>query len=173
MDLRLRRLVAWLLAATAAQAALTLGHFEHGACVYDDPGRTHVVAPILAAVAVVAVLAGLFARRPGPLTLWPLVVTIAVPFVAVFGAYHGGFSHVLKLASWAAGSTPAQLLETFDSPDFAVPNDVVFEVSGVATLVAGGAIAALLARLLRVTRHGRDLRRAAAAAPAPSAARGS
>ena len=40
-------------------------------------------------------------------------------------------------------------------PDFAVPNDVAFEASGVACFAAAVVVAWALVRVLRITRHGR------------------
>jgi hypothetical protein len=143
-----RRDLRWLFGATAAQAALTIGHFAHGAHVYDDPSRLHVVVPTLVCLALVAGLALVAARRPTPLALWPLAVAVAGPFVALFGLYHGAFGHGLKLALFATGTSPERLLEIFDSPDFATPNDLVFEATGLATLVASVFVTVHLGRLL-------------------------
>jgi hypothetical protein len=144
-----RRLVGWLCAAVAAEAALTIGHFAHGAHVYDDSSRYHVVLPALCALALSSALAGLYARRPSRPALWALVVVVALPFVGMFGLYHGGFGHVAKLLAYAAGASPERLEELFDSPDFAVPNDIVFEVTGVSTLVAAVVVAYFLVRVVR------------------------
>jgi hypothetical protein len=143
-----RRLVGWICAAAALQTALTIGHFAHGAHVYEDPSRYHVVAPALVAFASAIVAAAYFVMRPSRAALWVLAVVVSVPFVGVFGLFHGGFYHALKLAMYAAGMSPERLEELFDSPDFAAPNDLVFEVTGLSTLLVATGLAYLLARLL-------------------------
>jgi putative ABC transport system permease protein len=152
-----------LLAAAAVEAGITLLHFVHGARAYDDPGRLHVVVPALAALAVVAAATGLFLWRPGRLTLGALALAAAVPFVGVFGAFHGGWEHVLKLAAFAAGASREALERTFASPDYAFPDDVLFEATGVLGFAAAAFVAWLLVRLVR------EAHRAPGAGPLPGA----
>jgi|CZKU01.1.fsa_nt_gi hypothetical protein len=153
-----RRAVSWVVIAAAAETALTIAHFLYGAHIYDDPSRDHVIVPALVSLGFAAALGALFAWRPSPVTLWPFVAVVAVPFVGMFGLYHGGFGHVCKLVLFAMGTSPERLEEIFDSPDFAAPNDVAFEVSGVTTLLAALLVTYLLVRLLRTAKRARDLR---------------
>jgi hypothetical protein len=146
---RARRVVSQVCLAAAAQAGLTIAHFAHGARVYEDPSRYHVVAPALIAVALSLLVAGLYVRRPSRAVRAVLVAVVGLPFVAMFGLYHGGWSHAAKLLAFAAGLSPERLESIFDSPDFALPNDVVFELTGVATFAVGLVVALLLVRLLR------------------------
>jgi hypothetical protein len=148
-----RRLLLWLELATAGQAGLFIGHFAFGARIYDDPSRYHVVVPAIIAFAITAGLAALYASRGGWLALWLLALAVAVPFVGVFGLYHGGFSHALKLLCFYGGMAPDRVESIFDSPDFAMPNDAVFEVSGLATLLVAGMITYLLVRVVHAARR--------------------
>ena len=159
----MRHALAWLCAAVALETVLTIGHFVYGAHVYDDASRLHVVMPAVASLIVAMFFAGLYAWRNQRLTLWALVVIVAVPFIGLFGVYHGGFNHGLKLVMYAVGTPPERLEEVFDSPDFAVPNDVVFEATGVSTLLAAAVVALLLVRLVRSSRHARSSLRAPSA----------
>jgi hypothetical protein len=143
------RLVRTLCLALSIEAALTIAHFAYGAHVYDDSSRYHVVTPVLVALSLSLALAALYAWRPSRVTVWALALVAAVPFVGMFGLYHGGFNHAAKLVAYAAGTSPESLEEIFDSPDFAIPNDALFEASGLATLVASIAVAYLLVRLVR------------------------
>ncbi len=144
--------MAFLAAAVSAQAVLVIGHFLLGARIYDDPSREHVVVPTLIALVIALGLSAAYATRPSRPLRWALATVVSVPFVAVFGLYHGGFGHGLKLAFYAAGTPPERLLEIFDSPDFAMPNDAAFEITGVATLVVGLVVAWWLVRLVRLGR---------------------
>jgi hypothetical protein len=143
-----------LVVATAAEAAIVIGHFVYSARLYDDPYRAHPVTPVLVALGLVVALAAAYWRKGWSAALWLLVATVGLPFI-VIGAYHGGFSHVVKLVMYAAGTSPEQLQDIFDSPDFAVPNDFAFEASGVLCFVAAAVVSWALVRLLRVARHGR------------------
>jgi hypothetical protein len=147
-----RRNLGWLCAAVSTEAALTIGHFAYGAHVYDDSSRFHVVTPTLVALLLSLSLAGVYAWRPSRVARWALTLVVAIPFVGLLGLYHGGFNHAAKLLACAAGTSPERLEEIFDSPDFAVPNDVLFEVTGVSTFVASIAVAYLLVRLARAER---------------------
>jgi hypothetical protein len=160
-----QRILGWLGLVVALDAGLTIAHFAHGAHVYEDPSRYHVVAPALAALLASLLVGGAYARRPSRLLLWGLVSIVGVPFVGAFGLYHGGVNHVAKLLFYAAGVSPERLEEMFDSPDFAIPNDAVFELTGVLTLVTALAIAHLLARLVRAASRGAAVRMP----PAPAA----
>ncbi len=146
-----RRATLGLLLAVAVETALTIGHFAHGAGVYQDPARLHVVLPALGFLLLAGALAGLYLWRPGRWTLWPLVVEVAVVFVFVFGAYHGAFSHALKDLLYFAGTGAERLAEIFDSPDFAVPDDLVFELTGIATAIAATWVGVRLVKLVRGT----------------------
>ena len=139
-----------------------VAHFVFGARLYDDPSRNHVVFPVVVSLATVALFAALFAWRECKVARWLLALAVGLPFVGIFGVYHGGFSHVLKLLFFAAGTSPDRLLSIFDSPDFAAPNDVLFELSGVLCFVASLAVAHLLVRVLRLSVRGRGSARASA-----------
>jgi hypothetical protein len=141
--------------ATGAEAAIVVGHFLYGARLYDDAYRAHPVEPVLAAFGVVVLLAVAFWRTEKSAVLWLLSAAVGVPFVVVFGGYHGGFSHALKLVVFAAGAPPERLEAIFDSPDYALPNDFAFEASGVLCLASAVVVASYLAKLLRITAHGR------------------
>jgi putative ABC transport system permease protein len=143
------RIAKVLLLAVAAEAAITILHFRHGAWTYDDPSRLHVVTPALVALALVTAATGLFLRQPRKLALVPLVVATAVPFVGMFGLFHGGYSHALKLLFFASGASRETLDRLFASPDYAYPDDIPFEVSGVLGFVAALAVAWLLVKLVR------------------------
>jgi hypothetical protein len=144
-----------LVIATSAEAAIVVGHFLYSARVYDDPYRAHPVEPVVMALGVVVLLAIVFWRTGKAAVLWLLSAAVALPFVLLFGGYHGGFSHTLKLILFAAGTSPERLESIFDSPDFAVPNDVAFEASGVLCLVAAIVVASYLVQLLRAAARGR------------------
>ena len=147
---RRRRVVVALAVAVLVETGLVLGHFAHGARVYEDPARLHVVTPATVFAVLALLLCGAYLWRPSPLTRRLLGGQVAFVYVAVFGGYHGAFSHAAKDLLFLAGVGPERLESIFDSPDFALPNDVMFEVTGLATL--GGAVVVLwlLIRLFRL-----------------------
>jgi hypothetical protein len=134
------------------QTTVVIGHFVYGAVLYDDVGREHVILPALVALAMALSLQLLLAWRNGRIALGLLSLVVGAFFVGLFGIYHGGITHGAKLLWHHAGASPERLVELFDSPDFAVPNDIAFELTGLSTLVLAGVVAWLLVRVIRVAR---------------------
>jgi hypothetical protein len=149
-----RGAVAGLLVLAALQTVLTIGHFVYGARLYDDPSREHVVLPAVVFLAAAAALGGVYLFRPHRWALWLFGLEVAFVDVGLFGGFHGGFNHVLKDLLFFGGVSPERLGRIFDSPDFAVPDNALFELSGIASLVVALAISHLLVRLIRAA-HGR------------------
>jgi hypothetical protein len=144
------RAIGWLLFAVVLETALTIGHFVYGARLYDDPSREHVVVPAVVFLLLAAALGGLYLWRPGRLTLSLLAAEVGAVYVGLFGGYHGAFNHALKDALFFTGMAPERLAQIFDTPDFALPNDVFFELSGVATVFAALVVGHLVIRLVRL-----------------------
>jgi hypothetical protein len=145
-----RRAVVWLLGLAALQTALTIGHFVYGSHLYEDPAREHVLVPALVFLMVGAALAGAYLWKPRRWSLWLFGAEVAIVDVGIFGGFHGGFNHALKDLFFFGGMAPERLAQIFDSPDFAVPDSALFELTGVAGLLVALAITWLLVRLLRI-----------------------
>ena len=150
-----RRAAKALAMAVTVETAITIGHFAYGAQVYDDPGRLHVVGPaVVFLVATVGVIA-LFLRRPNKFRLAVVVLCAAVPYVGIFGLFHGAYTHVLKDLLFFAGASDQTLQKLFMSPDYVRPDNIAFEFSGVLGFVAAIFVSYWLVRLVRQWR--RDL----------------
>jgi hypothetical protein len=148
-----RRVVGWLLVLAALQTLLTIGHFVYGAHLYDDPSREHVVLPAIGFLAVEAALGGSFLWRANRYALWLFGAEVAFVDVGLFGGFHGGFNHALKDLLFLGGVDPERLAQIFDSPDFVVPNNPLFELTGLAGLLVGLVITYMLLRLIRAAHH--------------------
>jgi putative ABC transport system permease protein len=144
--------------AAVVETAVTIGHFVYSARLYEEPERLHVVGPALAVLAVTGALTALFVRRPGRILSAALSAVTGVMYVGVFGLFHGGYSHLLKNVAFFAGAPDETLEWLFMSPDYARPDDVAFEISGILGLVASGFVAFWLVRLVRATWHRPDRR---------------
>jgi hypothetical protein len=149
-----RRAVSYLACAAALETLLTIGHFGYGAHVYDDPARLHVVGPAAGFLLLLGVLAALYVWRPRWWTLAPLLLEIAVVYVGLFGGYHGLVNHAAKDVLYWTGTSAERLAEIFDSPDFTVPNNVLYELTGLATPVVAGFVAYYAVRVVRAFRKG-------------------
>lgn len=118
---------------------LTSVHHVYGAYIYQTPWRHHAVhVSVAAALAMAAALAIARARRDRPagrLAWWAFVgVTTAIP-VLMIGAFEGLYNHVVKDVLWLGGAPAPLLRALFPPPTYEMPNDVLFEVTGVLQVV--------------------------------------
>jgi hypothetical protein len=145
-----RNLDRWLV---AQYAAFTVEH-AYGAAVYGTPVRLVGILPLGLLLAMTLWLLDRHLRTGGraALSVGGIMVggiMVAVAFVGLAGVLEGGFNHGLKLAFHLAGTPDDRLRGLFGGPNFAVPDDVVFEGIGCATLVLAVPVTVHLARLLR------------------------
>ena len=106
---------------------LTSIHHAYGAIIYDTPWRLHVL--YIAIPIGLAIL--LMARSPA--RLWQMastVLSLIFP-VALIGVFEGGYNHVLKNAVYFIGGEAAAR-SLFSAQAYEMPNDLFFEISGMA-----------------------------------------
>jgi len=139
-----------LLLAAGVESAVTLLHAVHGAATYHDPGRLHLVAPVLVAFLLVVAATVLALLHPGRPSLTGLVLATTVPFAGLFGLYHGGYGHLLKLLAFHHGMPEERLRSVFGAADFAVPGDLTFELTGLLAVPAAAVVVFQLVRLVRM-----------------------
>jgi hypothetical protein len=58
-------------------------------------------------------------------------------WVGGLGLFEGGYNHLLKVVLWAARVRPAKLQKLFPPDEYVLPNDIIFEASGILTFVMG------------------------------------
>jgi len=145
-----RRVAGWLLVLAGIQTFVTVGHFVYGAQLYDDASREHVVLPAIVFLVLSVALGGVYRWRPNRLALWLFGAELAIVDVGLFGGFHGGFNHALKDILFLVGMDPGRLAQIFDSPDFVIPDNALFELTGIAGLLVALVITWLLVRLVRV-----------------------
>jgi hypothetical protein len=148
-----KRTVQLLLVAAAAETLLTIGHFGYGAHHYDDPARLHVVGPAIGFLVLAGALGLLYLWRPRWWTLSLLVLEVGGVYIGLFGGFHGAFNHALKDILFLAGTSADRLTDIFDSPDFTLPNSVIYEATGLATIAFAGLVAYYAVRLVRQYRR--------------------
>jgi hypothetical protein len=120
---------------------LTSVHHAYGAYIYDTPWRLHmVIVGVLAAAAIIGsflVLRKRSSNVANRIASWVFtVVTIVIP-VALIGLFEGGYNHTVKVVLYLAGASPALMHQLFPPPAYELPNDLLFEVTGVLQLVPG------------------------------------
>ncbi|MEP9390352.1 hypothetical protein [Mesorhizobium sp. KR9-304] len=147
--------VPYLRAGAAALSVLLLTsvHHVYGAVIYDTPWRSHIAhisAPVGAAIALAYYIG--WSRRGSRLGLaatWTgSLIALAFP-VAALGIYEGGYNHVVKnIAYFGLGQEAARTL--FSGAAYEMPNDFIFEATGVAQFPLAVLTAVLVVRLLRL-----------------------
>lgn len=103
-------------------------------------------------VATLAVIS-LFRRRPNKFHLAVVALCAAVPYVGIFGLFHGAYTHLLKDLMFFAGASDETLEKLFMSPDYVRPGNIAFEFSGVLGFVAAIFVGYWLVRLVREWRR--------------------
>jgi hypothetical protein len=120
--------------AAMAVLLLTSVHHIYGAYIYRTPWRLHAV--ILAAVAAAAIiLLAWAARRGSKLAFWGVAAIVLVVPIGLIGVFEGGYNHVLKVALYFAGADAGLMQRLFPAPAYELPNDLIFELTGVNQLV--------------------------------------
>jgi hypothetical protein len=123
-----------------ATFALTSAHHSYGAVRYATPWRHHAtIAAVLSGAALVALY--LVHRRLPPaaraarLAGWLFAAVVLVHAVLLIGLFEGVYNHVLKDALWLGGAPDALLVRLFPPPTYELPNDLLFEASGVLQVI--------------------------------------
>ena len=122
-----------------AISLLTSVHHYYGAYLYKTPWRRHA-APISGLATAVALGSLLVLRKrtssvADAVAFWVLTADTLVVQVGGFGVFEGAYNHLLKDALYLGGASPAQLRRLFPPPRYELPDDAVFEVTGVLQVV--------------------------------------
>ena len=119
---------------------MTLVHHLYGAIIYNQPFRLHVA---ILAIPVIIVLLGTYVgyKKVSKVLLKKifLVIFLVVSIlfsVAAIGLYEGGYNHVIKNILYFGGISTETLDQIYPSI-YELPNDFVFEFTGIAQFVTG------------------------------------
>lgn len=153
------------LAAGAAVLALTVGHHVYGAIHYATPERYHAVVIAMAALGVILGGFALSRRWPGARVRrggwWVFWGGSALVPVLLFGVVEGFYNHVLKVALYLGGLREESLRRLYPAPTYELPNDLIFELTGVLQVVPAVLAGYFLVRLLLARLATRSARRGA------------
>lgn len=130
---------------SAAVMLLTAFHHAYGAVIYETPWRNHMVEVSLWVTAWIATALFVFYRRPssvpGRVAFWLAVVAIALIPVGMIGLFEGVYNHLLKNILFFSGAPVPFLHTLFPPPTYHLPDDLIFEVTGVLQALVGGVAA--------------------------------
>ncbi len=141
-----------VLIGTLATFGLTAVHHIYGGVIYHTPWRHH-------GAAAAAMLGGLayalyvLHRRGRSWAGWTLSAVALVAAVAIFGVFEGAYNHVLKNVLYFGHAPRGVLVRLFPSPRYELPNDALFEITGVAQVVPAALAAAASFSFVRALRR--------------------
>jgi hypothetical protein len=124
------RAVLW----SAAVLVLTALHHVYGAVRYETPWRYHAVQ--LAAVTLLLILGADGIRRArsgataGRLAERALRALIWLVPILMIGGFEGLYNHVAKNVLYLVGLSPDWMNRLFPPPTYEMPNDLLFELTG-------------------------------------------
>ena len=139
--------------------SLTSAHHAYGAYIYDTPWRYHVLLVAIPAAAVIVGSQAVVRSNPGGIRgkiargIF-LATTVALPVLA-FGVFEGFYNHLVKNVLYFAGTSPAVMTRLFPPPMYEMPNNALFEISGILQVVPAVLIVRHLVRMVRVHRPAR------------------
>lgn len=121
--------------------ALTVVHHLYGAWRYATPWRHHVALIVLPIFAVFFVLYAVERlrrqTREGEIARRAFCIVSAVVAVCWIGLFEGAYGHLVKNVVYAAGVSEATFARYFPPPAYEVPDDLLFEGTGIAQVVLG------------------------------------
>ena len=148
------------LIASAALLGLTVFHHAYGAVLYETPWRNHVALIVLPMLLAMIAAHEIHRRNPdtplGGASLWAFRVLAFVPIV-VLGIFEGGYNHLVKDLLFFAGLRADLLDRLFPDSVYEMPDDLIFEVSGVLQLVVAAYAARWLVRLRRESKGSEEI----------------
>jgi len=140
------------LTAAVAVAVATSVHHAYGAIVYHTPWRYDAVAVsagtialLLAALRVSRVAADRALGRAAWWTFWGVNGAV---FVLLLGAFEGLYNHVVKDLLYFGGAPLSVVRALFPAPRYELPNNWLFEITGVLQVAFATMAGIQLARLL-------------------------
>lgn len=134
--------------AVLAAYALTTVHHLYGGVVDDIPGRLFV--PVVLAVPLVIALGALYVyeRTASAVALRLFSLVAVLVFVIASGVVHGGYAHTYKDILFLFNG-PSELYYPLNPDEHYPPDNLFFELTGIAEMVTAYFVALFTFRLVR------------------------
>jgi hypothetical protein len=134
--------VAWY---STALAILTTIHHVYGAVIYHTPWRLHILLMSIPVIVLTLILERQLRKNDsrGRLVMfWILYFITLIPSLGLIGVFEGIYNHLFKNILFFGGAGVGLLQRLFPAPTYEMPNDFIFEFTG----VMQGVIAIVLIR---------------------------
>ena len=117
-----------------ALMALTTIHHIYGSVIYNTPWRLHVLFISIPVMVLTLILQWRLVKngstRSG-LLFWLFIFLTLLPSMGMIGVVEGLYNHVLKNLLFFGGLNTAGLQRLFPAPTYEMPNDFLFEATGI------------------------------------------
>lgn len=114
-----------------ALMALTTIHHIYGAVIYSTPWRLHVIFLSMPVLLVTVILEYLLKKHNSRFLFWLYSFIILVPSISFIGLFEGIYNHILKDIMFYSGFSEETMRSMFPPPAYEMPNDFLFEFTGV------------------------------------------
>lgn len=125
------------LVATISVYLLTAIHHAYGAWLYKTPWRMHIVYHGLIMLLITGTFLFLYEWRKHKALLFLYLLLSGLFFGAFIGLFEGLYNHLLKNILFFAGLREAAMRWFFPASLYELPNDLLFEVTGIAQTFIG------------------------------------
>ncbi len=112
---------------------MTSLHHVYGAWLYDTPWRNHIAYQGFTWLLVSYAIMLVYVRWRKRLFMWLFVLFAGFFFIGAIGLYEGAYNHLLKNILYFGGLDVATLHKMYPPPKYLLPNDWLFEITGVLT----------------------------------------
>jgi multisubunit Na+/H+ antiporter MnhF subunit len=124
---------------TTGVYALTAFHHYYGSIVYGTPWRQHVVFIGAITLLVCFLLTWFYRRYHNRWLLNSYLIIAMVVFGLAIGLFEGFYNHVIKNILYLSGINRDIWRSLFPAPAYEVPDNFLFEGSGILQFVVGAA----------------------------------
>ena len=116
---------------------ITSIHHIYGAIHYQTPWRLHTLhinIPLLILLGILLLYS--YKQLPGARKVGNFaILLVVITWLGWVGAFEGFYNHFIKDLLYYGGLSNSLLLTLFPSPTYEMPNDFIFEVTGLLQLV--------------------------------------
>lgn len=123
--------IAWY---SVALAVLTTIHHVYGAVLYQTPWRLHILMMSLPIIILTMILRRQLTKKDADnkcFVFWAFYTITLVPSLGFIGVFEGIYNHLFKNIMFFGGAGNGLLQTLFPAPTYEMPNDLLFEFTGV------------------------------------------
>jgi hypothetical protein len=131
---------------------ITLLHHFYGAVIYHTPWRNHVLFVSIPIIGITILLKNYLSKHQFDVKsfwFWLFWIIILIPSLALIGMFEGVYNHILKNIMFFGGASNALLTQLFPPPKYEMPDDFIFELTGILQGILVAPIAFYLIQLAK------------------------